>query len=336
MELCRELGWLTDACLETSPVAPPSTLARFHTVEYIAALESADALQHVTPVVRERHHIGNFENPVFPGVYRKAATAVGGSIHAARLALAGEVAFHPAGGTHHGRPDRASGFCYFNDPVFALLELEHHGVGRLLYVDLDAHHCDAVQDAFRDDPRVATLSIHEQGRWPGTGTVDDRGGGRSRNLPVPAGFHDAELRFLLDEVVLPFGSAHSPEAVVITCGTDALDGDPLTGLALSNVALWDAVDAVRQLAPVTVVLGGGGYNPWTLARCWTGLWARLAGHELPATLPDRAQALLAGLSCDLVDDEELRPAWLTTLADVPTRGSIRPDIATIAAAAMRP
>ena len=97
---------------------------------------------------------------------------------------------------------------------------------RVLYVDLDAHHGDGVQDAFDGDPRVLLVSIHEAGRWPHTGVADDRGSGNACNLPVPAGFNDRELRLLMDEVVLPSGAAFDPDAVVVTCGTDALAGRP--------------------------------------------------------------------------------------------------------------
>ena len=204
---------------------------------------------------------------------------------AAELALEGHVVFHPSGGTHHGRPDRASGFCYFNDPVFALLTLLEHGLERLLYVDLDAHHGDGVQDAFADDPRVLTVSIHEEKRWPHSGLVDDRARGGARNLPVPAGFNDDELGFLMREAVLPLADAFAPQAVVVTCGADPLAGDPLSKLELSNVALWQAVESLVQLTQRSVVLGGGGYNPWTVVRCWSGLWGRLSGREIPAGLP---------------------------------------------------
>jgi acetoin utilization protein AcuC len=263
-------------------------------------------------------------------VFERAATAVGGSILAAELALEGRVAFHPAGGTHHGRRDRASGFCYFNDPVFAIRRLLEAGVARVLYVDLDAHHGDGVQEAFLDEPRVRVVSIHEQGRWPHTGAADDFGHGYARNLPVPAGFNDSELEFLLESVVLPLAAAFAPEAVVVTCGTDALAGDPLSGMALSNVALWDAVERVIGDTVPAVVLGGGGYNPWTLARCWTGLWGRLSGRELLMELPVAAQSILRGLECDLVDDEDVAESWLTTLADVPRSGVVRAEVKSLA------
>lgn len=334
MDLCAALGWLGDGDFRESPEADAGTLARFHSRDYIAALQHADAVQRVDGAVRERYALGNFENPVFPGVFRKAATAVGGSILAAELALEGQVAFHPAGGTHHGRCDRASGFCYFNDPVFAILTLLDRGIGQVAYVDLDAHHCDGVQDAFRDEARVATISIHECGRWPGTGGADDRGGGRSVNLPVPPRLNDDEFCFLLDEVVLPAVESARPGAVVVTCGTDALAGDPLTSMALSNVALWNAIERLCAAAPLRLVLGGGGYNPWTLARCWTGLWGRLRGSCPPATLPAKASAVLAALECDLVDEEDVRPEWLTTLADAPNHGSIRGEIRSLARAAV--
>ncbi|HWA39485.1 MAG TPA: hypothetical protein VG873_16640 [Burkholderiales bacterium] len=321
MDLCGALGWLPPGAYVESPQASVAELTRFHAVEYVNAVRTGTG---------GKFNLGNMENPVFPGLFERAATSVGGSVLAARLALEGRAAFHPAGGTHHGRPDRASGFCYFNDPVFAILTLLDGGAAPLLYVDLDAHHGDGVQDAFAADPRVHTVSIHEAGRWPHTGGADDAGGGRSLNLPVPRGFHDGELAFLLDEIVLPRAGRLRPGAVVLTCGADALAGDPLSSMALSNVALWDAVERLAALAPAAVVLGGGGYNPWTLARYWTGLWGRLSGREIPDALPIEAQSILRALQCDLVDDEDLRPEWFTRLADTRNDAPVRAEVRAMA------
>lgn len=332
LRLCEELGWLEATSFRDAAAAGIEDLIRFHDRDYVEALREADMSGRVTPAVRERFGFGTLENPLFPGVFERAATAVGGSMLAARLAREGRVVFHPAGGTHHGRRGRASGFCYFNDPVFAIMALLEHGLRRVLYVDLDAHHGDGVQDAFAGNPAVLTISVHEDGRWPHTGASNDIGGGNACNLPVAAGFNDSELHFLLHAIVLPLADAFAPEAVVVTCGTDALAGDPLSRMALSNGALWNAVERIVGLAGPAVVLGGGGYNPWTLARCWTGLWGRLSGFQIPAMLPVAAQRILADLQCDLVDDEDVRAEWLTTLIDSPNVGPVRASVRALATA----
>lgn len=326
LDLCGMLGWLDEVSRHTCTAASEADLLRFHDPGYMAALKRSERTGRVTPEDRDRYGIGTRENPVFEGLYERATTAVGGSILAGRLALAGGLAFHPAGGTHHGRPARASGFCYFNDPVFALLTLLDGGVERVMYVDLDAHHGDGVQDAFAGDARVFTVSVHEAGRWPHTGALEDRGGGQSRNLPVPRGFNDSELDFLLEEAILPLQARFGARAVVVTCGADGLAGDPLSKLELSNTCLWNAVERIVEKSDCAVVLGGGGYNPWTVVRCWTGLWGRLSGQVTPLELPLEATELLTGYACDLVDEEDIEPSWLTTLADTPNHGAVRPEV----------
>ncbi|MGI9387261.1 MAG: acetoin utilization protein AcuC [Methyloligellaceae bacterium] len=325
-DLCAVLGWLDDGLFQDSPQASVEQLVTFHDESYVDALQAGSRNQRISAPHRKRYHIGTMENPIFPALFERAATSVGGSIRAAQLAAEGRITFHPSGGTHHGRPDRASGFCYFNDPVFAILTLLDRGFDRVLYVDLDAHHGDGVQDAFEDDARVLSISIHEQNRWPHTGALHDRGRGGARNLPVPAGFNDSELAFLMTEAVLPLAQEFDPEAVVVTCGADGLKDDPLSTMALSNGALWHASLQLAGLTNATVVLGGGGYNPWTVARCWTGLWGRLAGKNTPEILPGKAQAILGALACDLIDDEDVSSAWTNTLADDALSGKVRDEI----------
>jgi acetoin utilization protein AcuC len=335
MDLCRSLGWLTESEFCISPRAGTEQLLRFHTPEYVHALREASASGKVDFYTRQRFSIGTMENPLFPGVFERATTSVGGSVRAAELALDGRIAFHPAGGTHHGRPDRASGFCYLNDPVFALLTLLEHALERVLYVDVDAHHGDAVQDAFEDDPRVWTISLHESGRWPYTGKTSDTGRGQACNLAVPPQLNDSELRTLLERVIVPLGKRIAPQAVVIVCGADAIAGDPLSSMALSNAALWSAAERIAALAPAVVVLGGGGYNPWTVVRYWAGLWGTLSGRSVPVTLPEGARAVLAPLHCDLVDDEDIAESWLTTLRDPLNEGPIREAVTAMGDQALR-
>ncbi|ARE39432.1 Deacetylase [Rhodovulum sp. P5] len=330
--LCSALGWIgPDRHVVEALPASRADLERFHDPAYIEAIRRAEAAGRASPEDRERHHIGTMENPIFRGLYHRAAVSVGGALLAADLAHAGAVAFHPGGGTHHGRRDRASGFCFFNDPVFAILELLDLGRRRVLYVDLDAHHGDGVEAAFADDPRVMTISVHEAGRWPFTGTLEDRVG-QACNLPVPPRLNDAEFARVMAGAVFPLARGFAPDAVVITVGADALKGDPLSSLALSNTGMWDAVERLVALAPAAVVLGGGGYNPWTLGRSWAGLWARLSGQAIPERLPTEAEAVLAALDCELVEEEDRAPEWFTTIADGRNDGPVRPEVEELIAA----
>ena len=239
--------------------------------------------------------------------------------------------YNPAGGTHHGRRDRAAGFCFFNDPVLAILALLDRGIPRVLYVDLDAHHGDGVEDAFADDPRVLTISVHESSRWPVTGTGQGEG---FRNLPVPKGFNDSELQRIVDRALLPIGAAFRPEVLVIQGGADGLADDPQSGLALSNNALWDAVRALLPLAPKAILLGGGGYNPWSVGRCWAGIWAVANGFAIPGRLPPEAEAVLRDLRWNHSRGRHPPDHWFTTLADPPNPGPVRPEIDEAIAAAI--
>jgi acetoin utilization protein AcuC len=335
LDLVRILGWLSDEDFRTSTPATVAQLTEFHDRAYVEALQYADATGKVDPEVRNRFGIGTLENPLFAGLFERAATTVGGSIMAAELACDGHVVFHPSGGTHHGRTDRASGFCYFNDPVFAIRSFIKQGRERVMYIDLDAHHGDGVEEACVEDSRVMTVSIHEEDRWPYSGAADDRRNGGARNLPVPKGFNDDELRYLLDTAIVPLAQSFSPDALLICCGADCLAGDPLSGMMLSNSALWDTVETLINLGQPTVVLGGGGYNPWTVARYWAGMWGRLSGQEMPLELPEEAQIMLAKMSCDLIDEEDIEPAWLTSLVDSAYNGPVREAIKLLAAKVMR-
>ncbi|MDE3176012.1 MAG: acetoin utilization protein AcuC [Pseudomonadota bacterium] len=333
--ICREMGWL-DGLYVNAVAATRDELARFHTPAYIDAFARADREGHVSAEARAQFGLGTMANPIFPGVFARAATSVGGSILAARLAAQGRIVFHPAGGTHHGRAGRAAGFCYFNDPVFAILESLALGAARVAYVDFDAHHGDGVEDAFADDKRVRTISLHEQGRWPGSGANGDRRAGQARNLCVPSGLNDTEFEFLVSRAVVPLVRDFAPEALVIVAGADALAGDPLARLALGNGALWRGVAAAAACAARVVVLGGGGYNPWNVARGWSGLWARLAGFAIPDLAPPSVRKILEGLDSDLIDEDDRAAEWTTSFADAPRPGAVRAEVREIAARALAP
>ncbi len=333
IDLCRALGWLDDRRYIDSPRATPAQLARFHDPDYIAALQATEAAQAASPEIRERYNLGKLENPIYPEMFRRPATSCGGSIHAATLLAQGgaRAIYHPAGGTHHGRRDRASGFCFFNDPVLAILTLLDHGIAPVAYVDIDAHHGDGVQDAFAGDDRVRVISVHEAGRWPHSGKAGDRGGGNAFNIPVPPGFNDSEMEYVVGEALVPLAAAIRPQALVLQGGADALADDPLSRLGLSNRAHWAAVAALKAIAPRLLMLGGGGYNPWSVARAWTGAWATLSDLPVPRILPPDAEAVLRGLSWTRSEGRNPPDHWFTTLADAPRPGPVREEVRDVVA-----
>jgi acetoin utilization protein AcuC len=327
MDLARAMGWLPSALFRTSPCAKPAALALWHDLDYIGALQAAESAGTVTDAVRARHNLGTLSNPVFPQVYRRPATGAGGTMLAAeRLSQNPGVIHVPGGGTHHGLPDRANGFCYLNDVVLAIKVFQRQGLRRIVYVDLDAHHCDGVEAAFAGDPGVRMISVHEEGRWPFTGALGDTAAGSAFNLPVPKGYNDSEARAVLQELILPRTAAFAPDALVLQCGADSLTEDPLSRLSLSNRAYLEALGALLPLAPRALVLGGGGYNPWSVGRLWTAIWGRIGGQEMPDRLPVEAGAVLSALSWGGGSRPPPDPAMLTTLLDQPREGPVRLDI----------
>lgn len=325
-DLCRAMNWLPAEQYRPSPRAKPVVLRAFHTADYVAALQAAEHNQQVSQAMRDRHGLGTFSNPIHPHMFSRPATSVGGVLLGAAQIANGGVAYVPGGGTHHGLADRASGFCYLNDPVLAIKALQRQGLGRIVYVDIDAHHCDGVETAFQGAQDVRLISVHEENRWPFTGALADTAGGASFNLPVPRALNDTEYALILDRVLLPAVAQFRPDAVVLQCGADALLEDPLARLELSNNSHWATVAALRELSPRFLVLGGGGYNPWSVARCWTGVWATLCGAAIPDELPPAARRVLAGMTWNRRAGLQPPAHWINNLRDAPRHGAIRDEI----------
>jgi acetoin utilization protein AcuC len=225
-------------------------------------------------------------------VWEAARLVAAGSLMAADLVADGraERVFHFAGGLHHALPDRASGFCYVNDPVLAILRLRERGL-RVAYVDIDAHHGDGVQYAFYGDPNVMTISTHERGErlFPGTGFVRELGegdaAGYSVNLPLEAYTDSAVYLPAFEAVVPPLLERFKPDVIVAQLGVDGHRTDPLTHLAFDLQGFVRAFARIIPLAPRIVALGGGGYDVRNVARGWTAAWAALNGVELADELP---------------------------------------------------
>jgi acetoin utilization protein AcuC len=270
--------------------ADEDAIAQFHARDYLDVLKASDS--GFAPAIACRYGLGPGDNPVFPGIWDAARLAAGGSLLGARLVAEGDVtrAFHFAGGLHHAMPDRASGFCYVNDAVLAILHLRSRGL-RVAYIDIDAHHGDGVQFAFYADPDVLTVSTHERGDrlFPGTGFVEEIGEGDgvgySVNLPLDLLTDSAVYLPAFEAVVPPLVEKFQPDVIVAQLGIDSHRTDPLTHLALDVQGFARAVARILTLAPRVLALGGGGYDLENVARAWTVAWAVLNDVELPPELP---------------------------------------------------
>lgn len=334
-DLVRAMGWLNEEQFVVAPMAERAAVERFHEPAYVAALERAEATQGVSEEDRARFFIGAENNPVYPEIYRRPMTSAGGVMLACGMVMEGGVVHCPGGGTHHGRPGRASGFCYLNDPVLGIMTWLEAGLENVVYLDIDAHHGDGVQDAFADDERVLTISVHEAGRWPHTGLLEDRARGAARNLPVPRGFNDSEMRWVMERAVLPLIEARRPQAIFLQCGADALEEDPLAKLSLSNNAHRAVADAMRRMAPRLVVTGGGGYNPYTVGRCWAGVWAVLNDIAIPERTTAEAEAVLRALRYNRAAGRNPPEHWFTTIRDAPREGLVRDEVKHLAETTLR-
>lgn len=301
VEMMREHGLIAEGALRPIEFEPAARddLLRVHAPEYVDLVMRASGPGGLWP---PRAGIGPGDTPAFPGMHDATALVVGATMAAMRAVLSGDYAraFAPAGGLHHAHREYASGFCVYNDVAVAIADaLEREPALRVGYIDIDAHHGDGVQDIFYAEPRVLTISLHEDGHYlfPGTGSLRERGAGAGDgyavNVPLPPYATPACYLLAFDEVVDPAIRAFAPDILVAQCGVDAHWSDPLTSLGLTLpgfeqlyrriVALADEVCASRLLAT-----GGGGYS-WqrVVPQAWTLLAGVFANVSLTEALPER-------------------------------------------------
>ncbi|CAL0305113.1 unnamed protein product [Lupinus luteus] len=269
-------------------------IRRFHSPDYI------DFLASVSPELAETNHshyrqlkrfnVGE-DCPVFDGLFDFCQASAGGSIGAAVVLNRGdtEIAINWAGGLHHAKKAEASGFCYVNDIVLGILELlKAHK--RVLYVDIDVHHGDGVEEAFYTTDRVMTVSFHKFGDFfPGTGHIKDTGWGPGKNyalnVPLNDGMDDENFRSLFRPIIQKVMEVYQPDAVVLQCGADSLSGDRIGVFNLSVKGHADCLRFLRSFNVPLMVLGGGGYTVRNVARCWCYETAVAVGVEPSNNLP---------------------------------------------------
>jgi acetoin utilization protein AcuC len=309
MELARAFGVLSAPGVTVVCPAPASMLelATVHPQRYIDAVQRAGTLPGAAELAAV-FGLGTADNPVFTGMHEASALVAGATLAAARAVWTGSAQHGAsiAGGLHHAMRASASGFCVYNDPAIAINWLLKAGATRIAYVDIDVHHGDGVQAAFYDDPRVLTISLHEDPAtlWPGTGWPSETGGpeapGFAANVALPTGTGDAGWLRAFEAVVPPLLRAFQPEILVSQHGCDTHWLDPLADLRLTIDAQRLAHAAIHRLAHEVaggrwLLMGGGGYEMLQVVpRTWTHLLAEAAGcpidpgARIPASWRDYA------------------------------------------------
>ncbi len=276
------------------PFAMDNYIARAATFEELNDYHSNDYLDYLATVVPEpvprdvdmanpdlKFNLGGSDCPLFEGLYDYCSMSAGGSLDAARKVCNHEadIAISWGGGLHHAKKAEASGFCYINDIVLAILQLLRC-YPRVLYIDIDVHHGDGVEEAFFSTDRVMTCSFHKfdpLNFFPGTGSLDDNGPKNEHNpgahhainVPLNDGITDEQYAYLFESVVSKVVERFRPSAIALQCGADSLAGDRLGRFNLQVQGHGQCVAFCKKLGLPMILFGGGGYTPRNVARAWS-------------------------------------------------------------------
>lgn len=276
--------------------ATQEELEDFHAHEYLEYLKTAKVS---LPIESDDipYNIGSSDCPVFDGLFEYCSMYSGASIDAARSLCNGksDIAINWSGGLHHAKKSEASGFCYANDIVLAILQLLRR-VERVLYIDIDVHHGDGVEEAFWSSDRVMTVSFHkydQENFFPGTGALNDtgppdesnRGAHHAVNVPLQDGIDDDQYLWIFKQVISKCNEKFRPSAIVLQCGADSLCGDRIGTFNILVQGHGACVEYVKSLRLPLMLVGGGGYTPRNVARAWTNETSIALGVKLDEELP---------------------------------------------------
>ncbi|KAJ5130372.1 Histone deacetylase superfamily [Penicillium bovifimosum] len=277
-------------------------MAEFHDSDYLDFLQQIMPSNINKPENADNVARFNFGDdcPVFDGLYSYCSLYAGGSVDAARKLCnnQSEIAINWSGGLHHAKKAEASGFCYVNDIVLGTLQLLRHHP-RVMYIDIDVHHGDGVEQAFWSTDRVLTVSFHKydkEGFFPGTGSRDETGPAHplnpgahhAVNVPLNDGIDDESYIALYKEIIGACVKTYQPGAIVLQCGADSLGCDRLGCFNLNVRAHGACVAFTKTFNLPMLVVGGGGYTPRNVSRAWAHETSILveADNILNPTIPD--------------------------------------------------
>ncbi|KAH7347044.1 histone deacetylase 1 [Pyrenochaeta sp. MPI-SDFR-AT-0127] len=289
--LIMNYGLYTKMEIYRAKPASKYEMTQFHTDEYIEFLHKVtpDNMEQFTRE-QSKYNVGD-DCPVFDGLFEFCGISAGGTMEGAARLNRGkcDVAVNWAGGLHHAKKSEASGFCYVNDIVLGIIELLRYKQ-RVLYIDIDVHHGDGVEEAFYTTDRVMTVSFHKYGEYfPGTGELRDIGVGSGKNysvnFPLRDGITDETYRNIFEPVIEAVMTYYGPEAIVLQCGGDSLSGDRLGCFNLSMDGHANCVRYVKSFGVPVIVLGGGGYTMRNVARTWAYETGELVSEKMSKQLP---------------------------------------------------
>lgn len=292
-ELIRSNGILQQESVEITKPRPATReeVLLFHEDDYVRLVEQYSK--------RGSGTLDMGDTPAFKGCYEATSLVVGASIVAADSVMNGRLshAFNPSGGLHHAHPERASGFCIFNDPAVVIAHLKSkYNMKRIVYLDIDAHHGDGVMYGYYDDPTVLDIDFHETGKFlfPGTGFPDEIGSGTAKglklNIPLPPSTGDEAYLEAFRQIVPDALRKFRPEIILMQCGADGHLNDRLAHLRLTTNAYEEVVRQMHELAHELcngkiLLFGGGGYTLSNVPRVWTVAFSTLAGVNPTDEIP---------------------------------------------------
>ena len=286
LDVIQSMGLLSGPGRSMAEPKPANriVLKKFHSARYLHALRAASRGK--WDVEALSMGIGSQDCPVFKGSYEYACLATGATLLGADMLVSGkaDIAFNPSGGYHHAGPEKAAGFCYINDVALACLVLAEQKK-KVLYLDVDVHHGDGVAEFFYARNDVMTISLHQNPKtlFPGTGFADEIGEGPGEgycvNVPLPVGTYDQMYMKAFKAIVLPLIGAFNPDVIVFELGADALAGDPLANLHLTNNVYADIINHLMSFDKPILATGGGGYHIGNTVRAWALAWSLFVGAD---------------------------------------------------------
>lgn len=304
IDLLKAAGALPDELIESPPAhSVDDLLALVHRTDYLNAVERLSNISDndESSSIAQQYGLDTEDTPFFPGIHKAASAIVSGSVAAADAVMSGRAlhAYHLAGGLHHAFPDRASGFCVYNDAAVAIKHIRQTHGAKVLYIDTDVHHGDGVQWVFYDDPDVCTYSIHETGKFlfPGSGFVHekgvDKGFGACYNVPLEPYTEDESWLESFNVTLRKVIAMYKPDVIISQHGCDAHAYDPLSHIHCSMRIYAEMPAIIHELAHAYtdgrwIALGGGGYDIYRVVpRAWSLVWLTMIDHPI-------AEAIAAG------------------------------------------